>query len=78
VNKQMVGSEGVKHSVDGNKCTGFLLLEEFPGGLFIWVVRGSDNNVRTPPPPNHPVHIECTVMGVMGALQSFPIPNYFT
>jgi hypothetical protein len=49
VNKQMVGSEGVKHSVDGNKCTGFLLLEEFPGGLFIWVVRGPVIMSERPP-----------------------------
>jgi hypothetical protein len=32
VNKQMVGSECVKHSVDGNKYTGFLPFEESPGG----------------------------------------------
>jgi hypothetical protein len=45
LNKQMVGSEGVKHSVDDNKCTGFLFLGESPGGPFIGVVRGSGNNV---------------------------------
>jgi hypothetical protein len=47
VNKQVVVSEVNKE--DGNKCTGFLPLGESPGGLFIGVVRGSGNNVRTPP-----------------------------
>jgi hypothetical protein len=49
VNKQMVGRECVKPSVDGNKCAGFLLLGESSGGLFIGVVRRSGNNVQTPP-----------------------------
>jgi hypothetical protein len=40
VNTQKVGSECVKHSMDGNKCDGFLLLGESQGGLFIGVVRG--------------------------------------
>jgi hypothetical protein len=75
VNKQIVGSECVKHSVDDNKCTRFLLLEEFSGDLFIGVVRGSGNNVRTPPPPNHLVHAEGTIMRV---LQLFHSPNHFT
>jgi hypothetical protein len=72
--KQMVGSEDVKHSVNGNKYTGFLLLGESPEGLFIRVVRMSGNNVRTSL-SNHPVYTECAIMG---ALQSFHTLNYFT
>jgi hypothetical protein len=45
VNMQKVGSEGVKHSVDNNKCVGFLSLGESPDGLFIGVVRGFSYNV---------------------------------
>jgi hypothetical protein len=37
--------ESVKHSVDDNKCIGFLPLGESPGGLFIRVIRGAGNNV---------------------------------
>jgi hypothetical protein len=44
-----------------------------PGGLFIGVVRGFHNNVRTP--PTHPVHTECTTMG---SLQSFHTFSSFT
>jgi hypothetical protein len=43
------GREGVNHLVDGNKCARFLPLGESLGGLFIGVVRGSGNNVRTAP-----------------------------
>jgi hypothetical protein len=35
-----------KHSMDGNNYTRFLTLGESLGGLFIGVVRDSDNNVR--------------------------------
>jgi hypothetical protein len=45
----MMESKGVKYSADGNKCAKFLPLGESLGGLFIRVVRGFGNNVRTPP-----------------------------
>jgi hypothetical protein len=73
VNKQMVEREGVKHSVDSNKYTEFLPLGESPGGLFIWVVRGPV--IMSEQPPNHHIYTECIVMG---ALQLFHTPNYFT
>jgi hypothetical protein len=49
VSRQKVGSEGVNHLVDGNKCVGFLSLGESPGDLFIGVINGSGNNVQTTP-----------------------------
>jgi hypothetical protein len=49
VNKQVVGSEGVKHPMDGNKYTGFLSLRESLGGLFIEVVRGPIIMSERPP-----------------------------
>jgi hypothetical protein len=38
-------------------------LRESPGGLFIEVVRGSNNNVQTS--PDYPIYIEYTVIGVI-------------
>jgi hypothetical protein len=38
-----------RQTMDDNKCVGFLLLGESPGGLFIGVVRGSGNNDQTVP-----------------------------
>jgi hypothetical protein len=49
VNMQKVGSEGVNHSVDVNKCVAFLPLGKPPGGLFIGVVRGPVIMSERPP-----------------------------
>jgi hypothetical protein len=68
-----MGSEGVNNSLSGNKYTGSPLGES-PVGLFIGVIRGSGNIVRTAP-LNHLVYTECTVIG---ALQSFHTFDYFT
>jgi hypothetical protein len=50
VGRQKVGSEGVNHSVIGNKCTRFLSPRgESPGGPFIGVVRDPVTMFERPP-----------------------------